>query len=259
MPLSPKALCDNFRTTTITDFRMPHATVSRRSPGQRRPRKKSHPLAERLRQVIKYGGVSQAEFARRCGVDPPRVTDWLSARQLPSAAHLIAIGERLGLSLDWLLFGDAPDGTTDETRPVYRGQVRRQATLESDLERAIARLANQQEPEAWSRASVRGADVITEAAGGVVQECRLRRDAERESRDEISSLAGTVASGGSEAPVALETLVKRARRTAILGADTQRLLRIARSALEQIDRVQGWADRLNAGASPPPGTKRPAQ
>lgn len=90
-------------------------------------------LRDRLRALIRDRATSNAEFARRCGIDAPRLTDWLSGAQLPSTSHLWDIAERSGVSLDWLLCGEGGP------EPVYRGQTRTRAELADDVAAYLVR------------------------------------------------------------------------------------------------------------------------
>lgn len=60
-------------------------------------------IRTRLQQLMKARGLkSNRAFARAVGVNDRRVTDWLTSR-FPSAENLRQIGDRLDVSVDWLL------------------------------------------------------------------------------------------------------------------------------------------------------------
>jgi transcriptional regulator with XRE-family HTH domain len=165
--------------------------------GQKRERTWRDGLDRRLRQLIKAHGPSQAAFAKACGIDAPRVTAWLGgethpgrkrgatrAKPLPSAAHLHAIAESCGVSLDWLLFGDGGD------EPIYRGQSRPDARLEAELAndvaaRVLREMSQHASPEerAWlaavlTPAAINVRAILSDAAATVMTETRrLRTDA----------------------------------------------------------------------------------
>ena len=122
----------------------------KRTHRQRRPSRKlgegagghwGDEARERLRLLIASLGDSYASFARRCGVDPPRISDWLSGDQLPSLDHLRRISDQTGVSTDWLLFGDGG------AEPTYRGQLRSQRDLEVDLAVAVRRFIHKREAQ----------------------------------------------------------------------------------------------------------------
>ena len=100
--------------------------VGRRSGG-----KWGDGVRERLRAVIRENGPSNAAFAHRCGVEPPRVSEWVGGDQLPSFANLRQICAETGVSADWLLLGDGG------TSPLPRQQSRSMAALEEDLAAAV--------------------------------------------------------------------------------------------------------------------------
>lgn len=56
-------------------------------------------VGERIAGWLAIRNISQAELARRVGVQPPSVSDWLSGRTAPRQEHLEAIAGALGVSL----------------------------------------------------------------------------------------------------------------------------------------------------------------
>lgn len=89
-------------------------------------------LRERLRATLRDTKMSQREFARRIDVASTRVSEWLAGRALPGAQNLRRMAETLGVSIDWLLLGGSAE-------PVFRGQSRSLAQLESDVAAFLAR------------------------------------------------------------------------------------------------------------------------
>jgi transcriptional regulator with XRE-family HTH domain len=87
-------------------------------------------LRDRIRSLIASRGETQAGFAAVCDVDPPRITEWLSGQQLPSAQHLRTISQRTKVSVDWLFFGEGP---------MYRGQSRDPHGVEQEVAAYVAR------------------------------------------------------------------------------------------------------------------------
>jgi transcriptional regulator with XRE-family HTH domain len=79
---------------------------------------------------------SQAAFARKCGLNPPLVTELLAGQQLPSFATLRAIVQSTRLSIDWLLTGlDANGNRSDEPRRI--GQLWSASTLQEEFKNAV--------------------------------------------------------------------------------------------------------------------------
>jgi transcriptional regulator with XRE-family HTH domain len=62
-------------------------------------------LVTRLRAVCELHG-GPAEVARLCGLKLPSLESYLSGKCLPGSMALAAISRGLGVSADWLLFGD---------------------------------------------------------------------------------------------------------------------------------------------------------
>lgn len=51
--------------------------------------------------------MSQAELARRCGFEAPRVNNWLKANARPDIDAAQTICDHLPVTLDWIYRGDA--------------------------------------------------------------------------------------------------------------------------------------------------------
>jgi transcriptional regulator with XRE-family HTH domain len=64
-------------------------------------------IAWRLNATLVALKMTQADLARQCGFDPPRVNNWLKANARPDidAAHTIC--DHLPITLDWIYRGDA--------------------------------------------------------------------------------------------------------------------------------------------------------
>lgn len=75
-----------------------------------------------VKEQPEYG--SWANLAKACGVPASQMTEWSLGYQLPGMDSLRRIGERLDLSLDWLLWGIGPQG---------RDRTRDKRELESEL------------------------------------------------------------------------------------------------------------------------------
>jgi transcriptional regulator with XRE-family HTH domain len=74
------------------------------------------PLGERIRNLRKEAGWSQAELAEKIGVDPGRVSRYEAGRITPSAEALVRLAEVLNVSIDHLLVEDVP------RRPLHSAQ-----------------------------------------------------------------------------------------------------------------------------------------
>jgi transcriptional regulator with XRE-family HTH domain len=66
------------------------------------------PLGDRIREVRKEAGWSQAELGERIGTDPGRVSRYESGRITPSAGAVVRLAEVLDVSLDYLLIEGVP-------------------------------------------------------------------------------------------------------------------------------------------------------
>lgn len=66
------------------------------------------PLGERIRELRKQAGWSQAELAEKIGVDAGRVSRYEAGRITPSAEALVRLGEVLNVSIDHLLVDGVP-------------------------------------------------------------------------------------------------------------------------------------------------------
>ena len=58
---------------------------------------------EKIKAYRKQCGMSQAELAKRVGVERSAVAKWESGKSLPQAAHLVKLAEIFGCSVDELL------------------------------------------------------------------------------------------------------------------------------------------------------------
>jgi transcriptional regulator with XRE-family HTH domain len=74
------------------------------------------PLAERIRQLRKEAGLSQAELADKIGADPGRVSRYEAGRITRSAEALVRLAETLNVSIDHLLVDGIP------RRPLHSAQ-----------------------------------------------------------------------------------------------------------------------------------------
>ncbi|MGD0881683.1 MAG: helix-turn-helix transcriptional regulator [Acidimicrobiales bacterium] len=66
------------------------------------------PLGERIRQLRKEAGWSQAELAEKIAADAGRVNKYEAGRMAPAAESLVRLAEVLNVSIDYLLIDDVP-------------------------------------------------------------------------------------------------------------------------------------------------------
>ena len=74
------------------------------------------PLGERIRQLRKEAGWSQAELAEKIAADAGRVNKYEAGRMAPAAESLVRLAEVLNVSIDYLLIDDIP------RRPLHSAQ-----------------------------------------------------------------------------------------------------------------------------------------
>jgi transcriptional regulator with XRE-family HTH domain len=72
-------------------------------------------LADKLRERARQLGISNAEAARRCGLDERRFGHYVSGRREPDLATLLRIAEALGTTPNWLLGVASSDAVDSET------------------------------------------------------------------------------------------------------------------------------------------------
>lgn len=65
-------------------------------------------FGQRLKDRARHLGISNAEAARRCGLDERRYGHYVAGRTEPDLATLVHIAQTLGTTPNWLL-GVAPD------------------------------------------------------------------------------------------------------------------------------------------------------
>lgn len=89
-------------------------------------------LGERIRQLRKEAGWSQAELAEKIGVDPGRVSRYEAGRITPSAEALVRIAQILNVSIDHLLIDDIPRRPLHATQDVLGDRLTAVAELPAD-------------------------------------------------------------------------------------------------------------------------------
>jgi len=70
-------------------------------------------ISERIREIRRRRGLTQAELAERLGVQQKKISDIERGRTLPNPEFLIAVRERMGVTIDWLLTGEGPQEVSE--------------------------------------------------------------------------------------------------------------------------------------------------
>ncbi len=71
-------------------------------------------FADRLRRWIRESGQSDAQAARRLGLQPQRLSNYLTSKTQPDFDTIVRICETLGVSPNYLFGFPAPEADTDE-------------------------------------------------------------------------------------------------------------------------------------------------
>lgn len=108
-------------------------------------------LGERIRQLRKETGWSQAQLGEHIGTDSQRVSRYETGRISPSVATLILIAEAFNVSIDYLLINGTP------RRPLH--------TPQNTLGDRLAILTELDEP---------ALDTLRDVIDGLVARTRLR-------------------------------------------------------------------------------------
>ncbi len=78
----------------------------------------SEKALERIRQRMNALGISQAELAKRTGIRPSSISDYLNGRYAPKQDKIALIAEALNVSPAWLM-GLGSDITGKEEQKMY--------------------------------------------------------------------------------------------------------------------------------------------
>ena len=73
-------------------------------------------LKDRIAQARKAAGLSQEQLGEKLGVSRQAISKWESGAANPDVAYLAAMCRELGVSSDWLLLGEEPDGAPPPPR-----------------------------------------------------------------------------------------------------------------------------------------------
>ena len=66
-------------------------------------------VAQRMRFAMDQGGITEAELARRVGVRPETVRDWVTGSGFPSTVFHAALARALGATVEWLMVGEVTE------------------------------------------------------------------------------------------------------------------------------------------------------
>lgn len=60
-------------------------------------------VAERLKELMAEGGLTQTKLAQEVGVKQNTISAWLTKKKLPNIASLWLLADRFGVSVDFLI------------------------------------------------------------------------------------------------------------------------------------------------------------
>lgn len=98
------------------------------------------PLGERIKQLRKEHGWSQAELGERIGTDSQRISRYENERITPSIDALIRLATALDVSIDYLLIEGAPRQPLTTLDPTLAEHVTAIAELDDEDRTAILRI-----------------------------------------------------------------------------------------------------------------------
>ncbi len=76
-------------------------------------------IGGRIAEARKAKGFNQSELATRIGVTPQSVQHWENDRTVPRNNRVELLASVMGVSQEWILFGDKPDRVGDSAEVVY--------------------------------------------------------------------------------------------------------------------------------------------
>jgi Zn-dependent peptidase ImmA (M78 family) len=97
-------------------------------------------MRERVREVIRRSGLTDAQFARRIQMDPPKLSKSLGGTRRFTSFELASVAGEGGTTIDWLLAGDEP-----------RVSVSARAQADAAIGQALARAETYAEADATLR------------------------------------------------------------------------------------------------------------
>jgi len=95
------------------------------------------PVGERIRELRKERGWSQADLGEAVGSDSQRISRYENGRLTPSIAALIRIAETLDVSIDYLVIEGAPRRALTTTDAAVATRIAQLDQLDPDDRNAI--------------------------------------------------------------------------------------------------------------------------
>lgn len=117
---------------------------------RKKPPCKARKFPAKLAQLLRKSGLSQSELARRTGIFPSLINQWLDDNGTPIPRHFVAIARAFGVTVDFLL-----DDAQDEYHPVLSDdEVRvvenaRTLGIEEAMKRLLA-VPNRNQPQGFT-------------------------------------------------------------------------------------------------------------
>jgi transcriptional regulator with XRE-family HTH domain len=87
-------------------------------------------VADRLKKIRTHFGYSRGEMAAKLGISKITYAKNERAMHLPTTFHFIALYNRLGISIDWLLFNHEPMSWKEHEKQQAELEMKQQAELE---------------------------------------------------------------------------------------------------------------------------------
>jgi transcriptional regulator with XRE-family HTH domain len=97
-------------------------------------------FGDRLKAFRKRAGLTQEQIAEAVGLTKSAVSQWESNASQPDIPSLKVLRDVLGVSLDVLICGDAPDGAGDALSPSERVLLQRFRNLPPKKRESAANL-----------------------------------------------------------------------------------------------------------------------
>jgi transcriptional regulator with XRE-family HTH domain len=98
-------------------------------------------IADRLKQLRTSRGLTQDQFGELCNASKSAVSQWESGGTVPSLQTLMALQDRLGFSLDWLVRGN---GDRLPTQPEFGRLTQLYSVLDDRGRDAVLHVAQTQ-------------------------------------------------------------------------------------------------------------------
>lgn len=73
-------------------------------------------IVERIDNILKRKNLKRQSVCDFAGCTPTAIVHWKNQGSIPSADTAIKIAEFLGVSVQWLITGEDPEGLTDDER-----------------------------------------------------------------------------------------------------------------------------------------------